>query len=158
NTHGRKKLSAWAAEHGVHYRTALAWVLAGTFPHPIERTPGGHIRVLEEAPVATKEARVALYARVSSSEQKSDLARQSDRLRVFAAGRGWAEVEVVEEIGSGLNGERRSRAVRTVQRATVQRRRLDGPRRVDRDERRRADDPGRRGLAGSAPPRDHGPG
>ena len=45
-----KKLSDWATEHGVHYQTALAWVLAGTFPHPIEQTPGGHIRVIEETP------------------------------------------------------------------------------------------------------------
>ena len=44
----RKKLSTWAAEQAVHYRTALAWVREGKMPVPIERTPGGHIRVIEE--------------------------------------------------------------------------------------------------------------
>jgi putative resolvase len=103
----RKKLSAWAAERGVHYRTALAWVTAGTMPVAVERTPGGHIRVLDEpATVPTGTRRVVLYTRVSSSDQKADLDRQADRLRTFASGRGFANVEVVKDIGSGLNGHR----------------------------------------------------
>lgn len=48
-----------------------------------------------------------LYARVSSSDQKGDLDRQADRLRVLAASNGWTDVEVVSEIGSGLNGHRK---------------------------------------------------
>ena len=61
--------------------------------------------VLEE-PV-TKDERTVLYARVSSSDQKDDCERQADRLRTLAAGRGWTNVEVVIEIGSGLNGHRK---------------------------------------------------
>ena len=101
----RKKLSTWAKEQGVHYRTALAWVRAGKIPVPVERTPGGHLRVLDEPPAA-ENGRTVLYGRVSSSDQKEELGRQTDRLRGFAAGRGLSEVEVVEEIGSGLNGKR----------------------------------------------------
>lgn len=104
----RKKLSTWAAEQGVHYRTALAWAMSGKMPVPTERTVGGHYRVVEEEPLGSKPAaRVVLYARVSSSDQKADLLRQSDRLRMFAAARGFVNVEVVEEIGSGLNGHRK---------------------------------------------------
>jgi len=102
----RKKLSEWAKEQSVHYRTALAWVSAGTMPVPIERTPGGHIRVLDSPDVKIDDGRTILYGRVSSSDQKADLSRQVDRLRIFAAGKGFSEVEVVEEIGSGLNGKR----------------------------------------------------
>ncbi|MDP3983587.1 MAG: IS607 family transposase [Acidimicrobiia bacterium] len=104
----RKKLSTWAAEQGVHYRTALSWVTAGKMPVPVERTPGGHFRVVvSESPTSQKIQRVVLYSRVSSSDQKDDLRRQSDRLRAFAAGAGYENVEVVEEIGSGLNGRRK---------------------------------------------------
>lgn len=104
----RKKLSVWAEEQGVHYRTALAWVTAGTMPVGVERTPGGHIRVLDEPSVSVADTRkVVLYTRVSSSDQKADLNRQADRLRAFAAGRGLADVEIVQDIGSGLNGHRK---------------------------------------------------
>jgi predicted site-specific integrase-resolvase len=100
----RKKLSTWAEEKGVHYRTALSWVRDGLMPLPVERTPGGHIRVIEGEKTTT---RTVLYARVSSSDQKADLERQVDRLRIFAAAKGYEGVEVVSEIGSGLNGHRR---------------------------------------------------
>jgi putative resolvase len=104
----RKKLSTWAAEQGVHYRTALSWATNGTMPVPVERTPGGHFRVIVDGGTKpAREGRVVLYSRVSSSDQKEDLHRQADRLRMFAAGRGYPCVEVVEEIGSGLNGHRK---------------------------------------------------
>lgn len=103
----RKKLSTWAREQGVHYRTALMWATNGTLPVPFERTPGGHFRVIIDDVKPIHEGRVVLYSRVSSSDQKEDLHRQADRLRTFAAGRGYSGVEVVEEIGSGLNGHRK---------------------------------------------------
>jgi putative resolvase len=103
----RKKLSCWAEEQGVHYRTALSWVRDGTMPIPVERTPGGHIRVIESGVVADSSRRIVLYGRVSSSDQKGDLDRQMERLRTFAAASGFTDVEPVEEVGSGLNGHRK---------------------------------------------------
>jgi len=104
---GRKKISTWAAENGVHYKTAMTWLHAGKLPVPVERTPGGHYRVVEEPSPVAQTGRTVLYGRVSSAGQKEDLARQVDRLRAFATARGFAEVEVVQEVGSGLNGHRR---------------------------------------------------
>jgi len=101
-----KKLSTWAQEHGVHYRTALAWTKAGTFPGRVTKTPGGHFRVFEGVP-QTKPGLVAIYGRVSSSDQKPDLERQIGRLRDFAAAQGLIVVAEVSEIGSGLNGRRK---------------------------------------------------
>jgi putative resolvase len=72
-----------------------------------------------EEPAATDE-RTVLYARVSSSDQKADCARQADRLRALAAAHGWANVEVVTEIGSGLNGHRKQ-LVRLLSDPTVRR-------------------------------------
>jgi putative resolvase len=101
-----KKLSVWAAENGVHYRTAMAWRKAGTLPVSTVRTPGGHYRVVEHAAVPPTYGKSVLYGRVSSHDQKDDLTRQMDRLRGFASGLGLQDVEAVEELGSGLNGKR----------------------------------------------------
>ena len=101
-----KKLSDWAKENGVHYRTAMVWMHEGKLPVSVVRTPGGHYRVVENAPVALTSGKSVLYGRVSSHDQKADLTRQMERLRSFASGLGLQDVEAVEELGSGLNGKR----------------------------------------------------
>ena len=53
-----KKLSVWAKGRGVHYRTALTWVREGTMPVATYRTPGGHVRVLDEAPAVNQLDRI----------------------------------------------------------------------------------------------------
>jgi len=90
----------------VHYRTAMAWMKAGTLPVPVVRTPGGHYRVVENSAVSHTRGKSVLYGRVSSHDQKADLVRQMERLRSFAAGLGLQNVEAIEELGSGLNGKR----------------------------------------------------
>jgi predicted site-specific integrase-resolvase len=67
--------------------------------------PSGTIIVHEDGPSGDENA-VVIYARVSSSDQKDDLERQVERLRLFALSHGWTVSEVVREIGSGLNGQR----------------------------------------------------
>ena len=47
--------------------------------------------------------KVVLYARVSSSENKSNLDTQLERLRLFAIAKGYQIVKEIKEIGSGLN-------------------------------------------------------
>jgi putative resolvase len=49
--------------------------------------------------------RIALYARVSSLGQKDDLERQVQRLRDYAAARGYQVSKEVAEIASGLNDQ-----------------------------------------------------
>ena len=78
---------------------------AGQLPVPAEQLPTGTIIV--HPPVTTTEGGVALYARVSSADQKPDLERQIARLAVYAAEQSWRVTEVVREIGSGLTGQRR---------------------------------------------------
>ena len=99
------KLSAWAKLKGLSYKAAWKMWKAGKLPVPAEQLPTGTIIV--HPPVAALEGGVALYARVSSSDQKADLDRQVARLAEFAAGQNWRVVDVVKEIGSGLNGHRR---------------------------------------------------
>ncbi len=48
-----------------------------------------------------------VYARVSSADQKDDLDRQVGRVVEWVTEQGFRPDEVVKEIGSGLNGNRR---------------------------------------------------
>lgn len=76
----------------------------------------GTILVEDEAkPRATG---VALYARVSSSEQKSDLERQLARLVEFATKKKLSVTKTVSEVGSGLNGKR-TKLLRLLQDASI---------------------------------------
>lgn len=95
------KLSAYARQVGVTYKTAYAWWKAGQLD--AYQLPTGTIIVRAPKDVATG---VALYARVSSADQKDDVVRQVQRLRDYAAARGYQVVAEVIEIASGLNDER----------------------------------------------------
>ena len=97
------RLSEWARRNGVHYQTAWSWARNGTMPVPVIKTPTGRYLVQEtERP----EGRAAAYCRVSSSDQRADLERQTGRVVAAATARGIVVAEIVAEIGSGLNGNR----------------------------------------------------
>lgn len=49
---------------------------------------------------------VAIYARVSSSENKDNLDRQKDRLVSYCNARGYKVTKIVTEVASGLNDKR----------------------------------------------------
>src|SRR5258707_12935854 len=95
------KLSEYAKQVGVTYKTVYHWWKAGQLD--AYQLPTGSIIVREATPSATG---VALYARVSSAEQKAEVTRQLHRLREYAAARGYQVVSEVTEIASGLNDER----------------------------------------------------
>lgn len=100
------KLSEWAKRNGVTYRTALRWYHDGILPARAEQLPTGTILVHEDVTQYVTERELTVYARVSSHDQREDLGRQVGRLKDFAAANGYRVKEVVEEIGSGLNGRR----------------------------------------------------
>lgn len=98
------KLSDYARREGVHYTTAYRWWRQGTLPVPARQTATGTILVDE--PRREEVGGVALYARVSSSDQREDLDRQVGRLSAWATAQGLAVTGTVAEVGSGLNGSR----------------------------------------------------
>ena len=100
----RRKLSTWAAQQGLAYKTAWKMFKAGVLPVRATQLPTGTILVHPEDPVAQK---VVIYGRVSSADQKEDLGRQLERLRTFCAAQGWVVSAEVTDIGSGLNGRRK---------------------------------------------------
>ena len=95
------KLSAWAKEQGVSYRTALNWFHAGTLPVPARQLPTGTILV--DPPVRETGVTVA-YGRVSSHGQKPELERQAGRVLTMCSERGIRIDRTVTEIGSGRGG------------------------------------------------------
>jgi predicted site-specific integrase-resolvase len=62
--------------------------------------------VIIHEPGPAVESMAALYARISSSDQKSDLEAQLGRLAVYASTHGYKVTKTATEIGSGLNGHR----------------------------------------------------
>jgi len=95
------KLSEYARQVGVTYKTAYHWWQAGQLD--AYQRPTGTIIVREPQTAPTG---AALDARVSSAEQKDDVTRQLQRLRDYAAARGYQVVAEVSEVASGLNDER----------------------------------------------------
>jgi predicted site-specific integrase-resolvase len=102
---GHVNLKEWADRQGVSYVTARRWFAAGKLPVPARRV-GGLILVGEPAQPCPAGV-VAVYARVSSADQRADLDRQVARITAWATGRGMAVDRVVTEVGSALNGHRR---------------------------------------------------
>ena len=97
------KLSAWAKEQGISYQAAWRMYRDGKLPVPAEQLPTGTIIV---KPPKEEPTGVAVYARVSSSDQRADLDRQVARVVEFVTRKGWSVVRTVTEVGSGLNGHR----------------------------------------------------
>ena len=70
----------------------------------VEQLPNGRYYVVVPP---ENDGRLVVYARVSSADQKEDLDRQVGRVVEWATQQGYQPDEVVKEIGSGLNGNRR---------------------------------------------------
>jgi excisionase family DNA binding protein len=103
-------ISEAAALKGVSASTLRRWERDGRLVP--ERTAGGQRRYrlsqIEGRPItpATRTGRTVAYARVSSNDQKEDLARQARVLELHCAAHGWA-FELIQDLGSGMNYQKR---------------------------------------------------
>ncbi|MGC9076800.1 MAG: IS607 family transposase [Conexivisphaera sp.] len=95
---------------GVTTRTIQRWDKDGKIR--VVRTVGGRRRIPEseiKRILGLREEReVVGYARVSSSTQRDDLERQRQAIRSYARERGYGDVQVLADVGSGLNEDRRN--------------------------------------------------
>src|SRR6266516_588485 len=98
------KLSQYAKQQGISYSTALRWWHQGAIRG--YQAPSGTIIVETQSKQAEPDARVAIYARISSAEHKENLERQAERLTQYCTIRGYRVVKLVKEIGSGVNDNR----------------------------------------------------
>jgi len=97
---------------GISYRTFKRWVSEGRIH--VVRTPTGRIRVpysevkrILGGKLEVKETRAIIYARVSSSDQKSNLERQIQYLTQYCSAKGYRVVDVLSDVASGLKTNRR---------------------------------------------------
>ncbi len=93
------RLSQYAKRMGVSYKTAFRWWKAGKLD--AYQLDTGTVIVREKVPT-----HVALSARVSEAYQKEDLERQMQRLKDYAAAKGYQGTRTVSEWASGLNDSR----------------------------------------------------
>ena len=97
---------------GISYRTFKRWVSEGRIH--VVRTPTGRIRVpyseverILGGKLEVRETRAIIYARVSSSDQKSDLERQIQYLTQYCSAKGYRVVDVLSDVACGLKTNRR---------------------------------------------------
>lgn len=99
-------LAVWAERNGVARVTAYRWFHAGLLPVPARKA--GRLILVDDQPAdRSRRARTAVYARVSSADQKPDLDRKVARVTAWATTEQIAVDKVVTEVGSALNGHRR---------------------------------------------------
>src|ERR1051326_8779056 len=99
------KLSAYAKQLGISYHTA--WRMWQRGELAARQLPSGTI-IVETPPAAApvRVQRVAVYARVSSTEHRKDLEARAEHVSAFCAAKGWQVARVVKECGSGVNDQR----------------------------------------------------
>jgi putative resolvase len=98
------KLSQYAKQQGISYRTAFRWWQAGQLKG--YQAPSGTIIVTEGEASLLPPQKIAIYARVSSQEHKENLERQVERLQLYCRAKGYQVALVVKEIASGVNDSR----------------------------------------------------
>lgn len=99
------KLSAYARHLGISYQTA--WRMWQRGELPAHQLPTGTV-IVDVAPplLSPRPHKVAVYARVSSAENRKHLDGQAERVSAFCAAKGWQVATVVKECGSGVNDQR----------------------------------------------------
>jgi len=100
------KLSDYALKIGISYRTAWRWYKSGRLKG--YQVDTGTIIITEPLPdvITPVEEKVAIYIRVSASENKDNLETQAKRLMDYCAAKGYQVALCVKEIGSGVNDTR----------------------------------------------------
>jgi len=97
---------------GISFITLKRWIYSGKIR--AVKTPSGRWRIPESeieriigGKMSVEEVRAVIYARVSSSDQKSDLERQIEYLTQYCAAKGYRVVDVLSDVASGLDTSRR---------------------------------------------------
>lgn len=102
------KVSEYAERMSLHIRTVYRYYHSGKI-QGYQDDVTGTIFILnpfKKEINSRLDKAVVLYARVSSSENKDNLEKQLDRLRLYANAKGYQVVKEIKEIGSGLNDNR----------------------------------------------------
>ena len=101
----RIKLSQFAKNNGISYMTAYRMFHNGEISGIQLKSKTILIDVIDNKP-DDKEL-VAIYCRVSSSQNKSNLQYQKDRVYSYCVAKGYTVDKIICEIGSGINDNRK---------------------------------------------------
>ena len=113
------RLSQYAKKMGVTYQTAHKWFKENKIDGAYQLSTG--TIVVPEEIEKPKRTKTIIYARVSSNEQhQTNLVTQAERLVDFCMANGWVIDDVVKEVGSGLN-DNRKQLVKMLKDPTVKR-------------------------------------
>jgi len=97
---------------GIHYVTLKRWIYSGKI-HAVRTPTGrwmipeGEVERITGGRVGVRGVRAVIYARVSSSDQKSDLERQIQYLTQYCSAKGYRVIDVITDVASGLKTNRR---------------------------------------------------
>lgn len=97
------KLSEYAKKLGISYQTAWNHWKAGILDAYQLET--GTV-IVNEINNNRTDLKVVIYSRVSSSQNKSNLDSQADRLLDYCNSKGYKILNIIKEVGSGLNDNR----------------------------------------------------
>ncbi|MCD6368508.1 MAG: IS607 family transposase [Thermoproteales archaeon] len=97
---------------GISFITLKRWIYSGKIravktPTGRWMIPESEIERIVSGKERVKEVRAVIYARISSSDQKSDLERQIKYLTQYCTAKGYRIVDVLSDIASGLKTNRR---------------------------------------------------
>lgn len=98
------KLSEYAKMNALSYRAVWNRYKAGKIPNASMNELGHIVVEIDQDKVDAN--KVAIYARVSSSENKDNLAAQVERLTQYAIAKGYQIISTYAEVGSGVNDKR----------------------------------------------------
>ena len=104
------KLGEYARRLGISHKQAWLMYRDGTLPHPATKISTRTIIV--DAPSnfglehTTPQHKTVAYTRVSNHKQKQDLEQQANRILRYTALNGIKIDHIVEDIASGMNGNR----------------------------------------------------
>jgi len=101
-----KKLSDYASEYHVTYRTAWNRFNKNLIPGAFMDKDKHILIPISYNDKPNDKIKVALYARVSSNDRKNSLDEQLNRLQNYAISNGYNIVTSIKEIGSGMNDNR----------------------------------------------------
>jgi len=99
------KLSEYAKQRGITYRAAWNHFRFDKIQGAYKDEATGHIIIPSIKEINL--SKVAIYARVSSNENKSNLEAQAERLKAYSTAKGYQIIHVIKEIGSGVNDNRK---------------------------------------------------
>ncbi len=101
------KLSVYAREVGISYRTVFRWLKSGKIQG--RQMDTGTILItepIEESAAPKLPLKGAIYTRVSATENKDKLDGLAKRLTDYCAAKGYPLAAIIKEIGSGVNDSR----------------------------------------------------